>query len=103
MWWHDRAGTSAPTDVVLALLSAGAAYEVAVMLGKAGKPASIPTVVLVSAALAGLGLVAPHSPGIRSQVRALLVAGAVVCTFVRHLRAVQPGDLDRLLATLFPI
>ena len=103
LWWHDRSGSSAPTDVVLALLSAGAAYEVAVMLKPAGQPASIAVPVLFSAALAGLGLFAPRDPSLRGEARALLLAAAVLVAFLGHFRAARPGDLERLLATLFPV
>ena len=101
--WHDRSGSSAPTDVVLLLLAAGAAYEVAVMTGKAGRPADLRVAVGVSAALAGLGLVAPADPALRGAIRSLLVAGAVLAAFLPHMRAPRPGDLERLLATIFPV
>jgi phosphatidate cytidylyltransferase len=101
--WHDRTGTSAPTDVVMALLAAGAAYEVAAMAAKAGRPASLAVAIPFAAALAGVGLLAPHDAGLRGAVRALLLAGAVVAAFLPHLRAPRPGDLDRLLATLLPV
>lgn len=103
LWWHDRTGTSAPTDAVLLLLAAGAAWEVAVMLGKAGKDPARWIPVAFSAALAGLGLLAPDDPATRAAARSLLLAGAVLATFVGHFRAVRPGDTDRILATLFPV
>jgi CDP-diglyceride synthetase len=101
--WHDRTGASAPTDVVLALLAAGAAFEVAAMTAKAGKPAHLGVALPFAAALAGIGLFAPHDAHARGAIRALLLAGAVVAAFLPHLRAPRPGDLDRLLATLFPV
>jgi CDP-diglyceride synthetase len=101
--WHDRTGASAPTDVVLALLAAGAAFEVAAMTAKAGRPAHLGVALPFAAALAGIGLFAPHDPHVRGAVRALLLAAAVVAAFVPHLRAPRAGDLDRLLATLFPV
>ena len=103
LWWHDRGGSSAPTDVVLALMAAGAAYEVAAMAAKAGRPASVAVAVVFAAALAGLGLVAPDDPAARGTARSLLVAAAVLVTFLGHLRATRAGDLDRLLSTLFPV
>jgi phosphatidate cytidylyltransferase len=101
--WSDRAGTSAPVDAVLALLAAGAAYETAVMLGKAGARPSIATVVLFSAALGGIGLFAPHDPATRGVVRSFLLVGAVAAAFLPHLRAPRAGDLESLLATVFPV
>lgn len=101
--WHDRSGSSAPTDVVLALLAAGASYEVAVMEGKGGRPAAMGVAVVFAALLAGLGLFAPHDVALRGALRALLLACAVVATFLGHMRAARPGDLDRVLSTLFPV
>lgn len=103
LWWHDRSGSSAPTDVVLLLLGAGAAWETATMLGAAGRGPARSTAVLFSAALAGLGLLAPDDPGLRASARSLLLALAVLVAFAGHFRAVRDGDLDRLLATLFPV
>jgi phosphatidate cytidylyltransferase len=103
LWWHDRTGTSTPTDVAIALFAAGAAYEVAAMTAKAGKPATLAVAVPFAAALAGIGLFAPHDPALRGAVRALLLAGAVVAAFLPHLRAPRPDDLGRLLATVFPV
>jgi phosphatidate cytidylyltransferase len=101
--WHDRSGTSAPTDAVLLLLAAGAAFEVAVMLGRAGKDPARAVAVLFSAALAGLGLLAPSDPAVRAAARSILLAGAVLATFAGHIRAARPGDADRILSTLFPV
>ena len=103
LFWHDRSGSSAPTDVVLLLLAAGAAYEVAAMTAKAGRPADLRVAVVFAAALSGLGLVAPADPALRGAIRSLLVAAAVLAAFVPHLRTPRPGDLERLLATIFPI
>ena len=103
LWWHDRTGSSVSTDVVLVLFAAGAAYEVAVMTAKAGKPASIGVAVVFSGALCGLGLPWQGDPAARGVARSMLLAAAVVVTFLQHFRAPRPGDLDRLLATLFPV
>ncbi len=103
LWWHDRSGTSAPVDAVLLLLGAGAAYETAVMLGKAGMRPVVPVAVAFAAALCGLGLLAPHDAAMRGVARALLLVGAVLAAFLPHLRAAAPGDLHRLVSTLFPV
>ena len=103
LWWHDRSGSSFPSDVVLALLAAGAAYEVALMCAKSDRRPAVATVVVFSAALSGLGLLAPHGPGVRAEARSLLLVAAVLVAFFGHFRAARPGDLDRLFATLFPI
>jgi phosphatidate cytidylyltransferase len=101
--WHDRTGTSTPTDVAIALFAAGAAFEVASMTAKAGRPAHAGISIAFAAALAGVGLFAPHDPATRGAVRALLLAGAALAAFLPHLRPAKPGDLDRILATLFPV
>ena len=101
--WHASTGTSIGTDVVLVLMSAGAAFEVAAMTAKAGRPPHRAIAIGFSGALAGLGLLAPHSPDLRGQLRALLLVTAALSIFVRHLRTPRAGDLDRILATLLPI
>ncbi len=103
LFWHDRSGSSAPTDVVLALLAAGAAYEVAVMASKAEARADLRVAVLFSALLAGLGLAAPHDAGLRGALRALALSSAVLAAFLAHMRRAREGDLQRLLSTLFPV
>ena len=103
LWWHDRLGWSAPTDVVMALLAAAAAAEVAAMLGRGGTPVPLAMPAAMAAALAGLGLVSANAPGERGAVRALLLAAAVVLAFVPHLRAPRADDLQRLTASLFPV
>lgn len=103
---HDRLGRSWPTDLVLALLGGAAAWEVARTLERAGRGllrTGVVTVVVASAALAGVGLLAPLDAALRGTCRALLLAGAVVAIFVGHLRTVRTGDLDRLLAAFFPV
>jgi phosphatidate cytidylyltransferase len=103
LWWHDRSGRSAPTDVVMALLAGLAAWEVAAMLSRTGPPAPVAVPIAFAAALAGLGLLLPDDPAARGTARALLLAAAVVVTFVPHLRAPREGDARRLTAALFPI
>lgn len=103
LWWHDASGSSAPTDVVLALMGGAAAYEVCATLARAGRRLPTATVVVASAALAGLGLVAPHDAALRGTLRSLVLAGAVVAIFAGHLRTVREGDLDRLLASFLPV
>lgn len=103
LWWHDASGSSAPTDVVLALMGGAAAYEACATLARAGRRLPVATVVAACAALSGLGLVAPHDAALRGTLRSLVLAGAVVAIFVAHLRTVREGDLDRLLAAFFPV
>jgi phosphatidate cytidylyltransferase len=103
LWWHDRSGSSIPTDVVLLLFGAGAAYEVVAMCAKAGANGSMPIAVGFAAALSGVGLVSQDDPALRGAARALLLAGAVLATFVPHLTTPKPGDLSRLFATIFPV
>ena len=103
LWWHDRSGSSVPTDVVLLLFGAGAAYEVVAMAARAGAAGSVPVAVGFAAALSGIGLVSQTDPAVRGAARALLLAAAVLAAFVPHLRAPREGDLGRLLATLFPV
>jgi phosphatidate cytidylyltransferase len=103
MAWQDRTGTSAPTDGIMVVLAAGAAYECALMLGKGGAAGYVPVAVVFSAALAGLGFAWPHDAAARAEARALLVAAAVLVAFLPHLRAAREGDLGRLLGTLFPV
>jgi phosphatidate cytidylyltransferase len=103
LWWHDATGTSAPTDAVLALLAAGAAYEMGATLARAGRPVPLPLVVLACAALGALGLLHPDDPAARGVARSLVLAGAAIAAFAGHLRAVRPGDLDRLTASLLPV
>lgn len=101
--WHASTGTSIGTDVVLVLFAAGAAFEVAAMTTKAGRRPHVAIVVVSSAALAGLGLLAPSSPGLRGDLRSLILVTATLSIFVRHLRAPRDGDLDRILASFLPI
>ena len=101
--WHQRLGSSAPTDVALALLAGAAAAEVALMLGRVLGPSSLLVPIAFSTALAGLGLFIPDDPAGRGTARALLLAAAVLAAFVPHLCAPREGDLERLLATLFPV
>lgn len=101
--WHDRTGSSVPSDVLLLLLGAGAAYEVVAMCAKAGAAGSVPIAVGFAAALSGLGLVSQDDPQARGAARALLVAGAVLAAFLSHFRPPRPGDLARLFATVFPV
>lgn len=103
LWWHDRLGRSAPTDVVMALLAGLAAWEVAAMLGRAATPFPVVVPAATAAALAGLGLVFPDEPTGRGVARSLLLAAAAVLAFVPHLRTPRDGDLQRLTATLFPV
>ncbi len=103
LWWHDRLGRSAPTDVVMALLAGLAAWEVAAMLGRAGARVPVVMPVALAAALAGLGLVLPDDPSARGTARALLLAAAVVLAFLPHLRVPHDGDAQRLAASLFPV
>jgi CDP-diglyceride synthetase len=100
--WHDATGVSAPSDVTLALLGAGAAYEAAVLFRRAGRRPDVAIAVVASAALCATGLLAPDDPGTRALARSLLVALAVVATFSAHMRAARDGDLDRLVTTFFP-
>jgi phosphatidate cytidylyltransferase len=101
--WHDRTGSSVPTDVVLLLFGAGAAYEVVAMCAKAGAAGSTPIAVGFAAALSGIGLFSQTDPHARGAARALLLAAAVLAAFLPHLRAPRPGDLSRLFATIFPV
>ena len=103
VWWHDRLGRSAPTDVVMALLAGLAAWEVAAMLGRAGPRAPAAMPVALAAALAGLGLAFPGDPAARGTARALLLAAAVALAFLPHLRAPRDGDSGRLVSALFPV
>ena len=103
LWWHDRLGRSAPTDVVMALLAGLAAWEVAAMLGRAGPRAPAAMPVALAAALAGLGLAFPGDPAARGTARALLLAAAVALAFLPHLRAPRDGDSGRLVSALFPV
>ena len=103
LWWHDRVGRSAPTDIVMALLAGLAAWEVTAMLGGACARVPMAAPVAFAAALAGLGLVLPEEPAARGAARALLLAAAVLTAFVPHLRAPRDGDAARLVAALFPI
>lgn len=103
LWWHDRLGRSAPTDVVMALLAGLAAWEVAAMLGRGGARVPVAMPVALAAALAGLGLALPDDPAARGTARALLLAAAVVLAFLPHLRAPREGDAQRLAASLFPV
>lgn len=103
LWWHDASGSSAPTDVVLALMGGAAAFEMCATLARAGRRLPVATVVVASAALAGLGLVAPHDAALRGTLRSLVLAAAVVAIFAGHLRTVREGDLDRLLASFLPV
>lgn|GEM_PF-794601 len=103
LWWHEASGSSAPTDVVLALMGGAAGYEVCATLARAGRRLPVATVVVACAALAGLGLVAPHDPALRGSLRSLALAGAVVAIFAGHLRPVREGDLERLLSAFFPV
>jgi len=102
-WWSDRSGSSAPTDVVMLLLAAAAAYEVVVMTRREGVGGDASIAVLFSAALAGLGLVFPHDAAHRGEARSLLLVAAVLAAFVRHFRLARPGDLERLILTVFPV
>jgi phosphatidate cytidylyltransferase len=103
LWWHDRLGHSAPTDVVMALLAGLAAWEVAAMLSRTGPPLPVAAPVAFAAALAGLGLLFPGDPGTRGAARALLLAAGVVTVFLPHLTAPRDGDAQRLTAAVFPI
>ena len=103
LWWHAHTGTSIGTDVVMALFSAGAAYEAAAMLAKASRRPHMAIVVVSSAALAGLGLLAPNSPEVRGDLRSIILVAATLAIFVRHLRTPREGDLDRMLASFLPI
>jgi len=103
LWWHERVGRSVPTDLVLAVLAGLAAWEVAVMLGRAGPEVPVALPVAASAALAGLGAVFPDDPVSRGTARALLLVVTVALAFVPHLRTARAGDAQRLVATLFPI
>ena len=101
--WHASTGVSIGTDVVLVLFSAGAAYEVAAMTAKANRPAHVAIVVVASGALAGLGLLAPHSPELRGNLRSMILVAATLAILVRHLRTPREGDLDRILSSFLPI
>lgn len=101
--WHARTGVAYGTDAVLALMAAGAAFEVVTMLEKAGRPGHRTLALAFSGALAGLGFLAPASAVVRGELRSLILVLAVIDVFVRHLRAPRPGDLDRIVTTLFPI
>jgi phosphatidate cytidylyltransferase len=103
LWWHDRLRSSAPTDLVMALLAGLAAWEVAAMLGRSGTPGPLMMSAAMAAALAGLGLVFPDEAAERGVARSLLLAAAVVMAFLPHLRAPRDGDLQRLTAALFPV
>lgn len=103
LYAHDRLGRPWPTDVVLALLGAGAAAEACLTLARAGRPVPVLAVAAACAALAGLGLLAPDDAALRGTLRSLVLAGAVTALFVGHLRPVREGDLDRLLASWFPV
>jgi phosphatidate cytidylyltransferase len=101
--WADRSGSSAPTDIVLTLMAAGAAFEVVAMLRKGGRGPRFLVPVVASAALAGLGLLWPHDAVMRGAARSLVFAAAVLAVFVEHLRAPREGDLERLLGAFLPI
>lgn len=104
LYWHHKSGHSAPIDVLMILMAAGASYEAAKMLGAGGRPGpSIALCVVFSAALSGLGLISDHDPAVRAEWRAWILALAVLVAFIGHLRAAREGDLQRLLATIFPI
>jgi phosphatidate cytidylyltransferase len=101
--WADKSGSSAPTDVVMVLLAAAASYEVVAMTRRDGVGGNAFVAVAFSAALAGLGLIFPHSPVHRGELRSLLLVGAVLAAFIGHFRLVRAGDLERLLLTIFPV
>lgn len=101
--WHHASGSSLPTDVVLALLAAGASYEVVAMAGRGETRGGVAVVALASAALAGLGALFPDAPAARGAARSLVLAAGVLGVFALHFRPVREGDLARLLAAVVAI
>src|SRR5205814_9441690 len=78
LFWHDRTGWSAPSDTMIVLLGAGAAWECATMLRAGGMRASRPLATVASALLAGLALLYPHDARMPAFARALVLALVVV-------------------------
>jgi phosphatidate cytidylyltransferase len=103
-WVHAQSGNPLGTDLLLALCSGLAGFEMARLLARPGSPpADVVLPALACAALGAVGLLAPHDPAARNAWRAALTAGALVGLLLVHWRDVVAEAADRLARALVPV
>jgi phosphatidate cytidylyltransferase len=103
LWLHDGTGRPLATDVLLLVLGAAGAYEVARLFAQAGR-AIVPWVAtLAGGLLAGVGLLGGADAALRMELRVVILAAALVLLLVLHLKDTRPIAVDRIANTFVPI
>ncbi len=103
LFLHDRTGNPLPTDVLLAVLGAGAAFELARVLRTGGVEADLAVATVASGLTAGVGLFAPFDPAARMAARAILPVAALTALLFLRLLDLRRASLAGLSATILPI
>jgi phosphatidate cytidylyltransferase len=103
VWAHDATGNPLGTDLLMLLFGAGAAYEMARLLGRTGRAVHVPVAVLASAALSGVGLLARDDEALRHAIRATVPAAALVVLLLLHWTDTKPSAIDRIALTMVPV
>lgn len=100
LWLHHATGRTLPTDLLLVVLGAAGAYELARLQRGAGRDVAIGVAVLASGLLCGVGLA---GTGDRMELRVAVLAAVLVLLLLLHLGDTRGAAADRIAATLVPI
>jgi phosphatidate cytidylyltransferase len=103
LYLHDRTGSAWPTNILLFLAAAGAAYEVAQMFRVGGMDAAPVFAAVASGLVAAVGLFAPDSAALRMELRVLLPLLALVVLLCVRLLDLRPGAAAGIAATILPV
>ena len=103
LWLHDRTGNALPIDLLLLVLGAAGAYEVARLFAQAGRPIVPWVATLAGGLLAGIGLLGGSAPALRMELRVVILAATLLLLLVLHLRDTRPAAVERIAFTLIPV
>ena len=106
LWIHEKTGRALTTDLLLALAALGGAVELLRMFREGGvhvRPAPAAVAAAATAALAGVGLLAPDAAGLRMELRALLPGLALLVIVMLQLRDLRREAANEIAAAMLPL
>ncbi len=102
LWLHDSTGKTLATDLLLLVLGATGAFEVARLFEQAGRPIARWVATVAGGLLAGVGLFVAD-PSLRMEWRVVVLAATLVLLLVLHLRDTRPAAVEGIANTLVPV
>jgi phosphatidate cytidylyltransferase len=103
LWLHDHLGDALPSDLLLLVLGAAAAYELVLLVRESGHGVGAFVPVVATALLGGIGLLAGETYGERMEMRVVLLAGALLAVLATHARDLRPEAVVRIALELAPV